>query len=116
MACKVGYKVGCKVMYKIVFYVPESHVKAVKQAAFLAGAGQLGDYDHCCWQVLGEGQFRPLSNSQPFIGQQGEVERVAEYRVEMLCAEAYLAAVVKALKYTHPYEEPAVDIILLHSI
>ena len=102
--------------YKIIFYVPESHVDAVKEAAFSAGAGTLGSYDRCSWQVLGEGQFRPLANSQPFIGESGVVEKVAEYRVEILCAQAYLAEAVSALKQVHPYEEPAVDIVLLHQL
>jgi hypothetical protein len=100
--------------YKIIFYVPEASLEAVKNAAFSAGAGKLGDYDRCSWQVLGVGQFRPLANSQPFIGQCGVTEHVAEYRVEMLCAEQYLVEAVKVIKQVHPYEEPAVDIILLH--
>lgn len=103
-------------MYKLVFFVPESHVDAVKEAVFEAGAGQQGDYDSCCWQVLGEGQFRPLENSQPFIGVPGEVETVPEYRVEMLCAEDCAKQVIVALKQAHPYEEPAFDLFSISSI
>jgi hypothetical protein len=103
-------------VYKIIFYVPKSHVEVVKEAAFSAGAGKLGDYERCSWQVLGDGQFRPLSDSQPFIGRPGVAEQVAEYRVEMLCAEQYLEGTVKLLKQAHPYEEPAIDIILLHQM
>ena len=98
-------------MYKLSFYVPESHVEAVKQAVFAAGAGRIGDYDSCCWQVLGQGQFRPLEGSQPFIGDHGEVEQVAEYRVEMLCARSDAKAVIQALLDSHPYEEPAWDLV-----
>lgn len=98
-------------MYKLSFYVPESHVEQVKQAVFAAGAGRIGDYDCCCWQVLGQGQFRPLEGSQPFIGDHGEVEQVAEYRVEMLCASAHAKAVIQALLHAHPYEEPAWDLV-----
>lgn len=97
-------------MFKLCFFVPASHVEAVKQAVFATGAGRLGDYDCCSWQVLGEGQFRPLAGSQPFIGQQGEVERVAEYRVELLCAADCIEAAIAALRQTHPYEEPAFDV------
>ena len=98
-------------MYKLCFYVPESHVEEVKLAVFEAGAGQIGDYDSCCWQVLGQGQFRPLQGSQPFIGDQGQVEQVAEYRVEMLCAKVHTKAVIRALLAAHPYEEPAWDMV-----
>jgi len=100
-------------MYKLCFYVPESHLEAVKQAMFAAGAGRIGDYDSCCWQVEGTGQFRPLSGSEPFLGQQGVVERVAEYRVEMVCEDSCVKAVAAALLEAHPYEEPAWDAVVL---
>lgn len=98
-------------MMKLCCYVPESHVEAVKAALFEAGAGRIGDYEHCAWQVLGEGQFRPLAGSQPFIGTQDALESVAEYRVEMVCADEFIAGVVEALRQAHPYEEPAFDVI-----
>lgn len=97
-------------MYQIVFYVPESHLEPVKDALFKAGAGKIGDYDSCAWQTLGQGQFRPLQGSTPYIGQTGEVERVAEYRVELVCEEAVLNAAVKAMIAAHPYEEPAYSV------
>jgi len=100
-------------MYKLGFYVPESHLEAVKSAAFAAGAGRIGEYDSCCWQVLGQGQFRPLAGSQPYLGQRGKVETVAEYRVEMVCAAGLIRAVVAAMLAAHPYEEPAWDLVAL---
>jgi len=89
------------------FYVPESALEQVKAAVFTAGAGRIGNYDQCCWQVAGQGQFRPLAGSHPAIGRQGEVAGVAEYRVEMVCEAACVAAAVAAMKAAHPYEEPA---------
>jgi hypothetical protein len=100
-------------MYKLSFYVPESHLESVKTAVFAAGAGRIGDYDSCCWQVLGQGQFRPLEGSKPFIGQHGEVEVVAEYRVELVCERASVRAAVAALIEAHPYETPAWDLVAL---
>lgn len=100
-------------MYKFCFYVPETHLEIVKQAVFNAGGGRIGDYEHCCWQVLGQGQFRPGSQASPFIGQSGQLEKVPEYRVELVCADECIAAVVAALKQVHPYEEPAYDVVLL---
>jgi hypothetical protein len=97
-------------MYKLCFFVPESHLETVKEAIFEAGAGRIGDYDRCCWQVLGDGQFRPLPGSQPFSGKQGELERAPEYRVEMVCADEKITAAVAALKLAHPFEEPAYDV------
>lgn len=96
-------------MYKLCFFVPESHLEQVKQAVFSAGAGRIGDYDQCCWQVKGQGQFRPLPGSQPFIGESGALERVEEYRVELVCSDDLIADAVDALRQAHPYEEPAFD-------
>lgn len=97
-------------MYKLAFFVPPSHLEAVKQAVFTAGGGRLGAYDQCCWQVLGEGQFRPLDGSQPFIGQSGMVEKVVEWKVELVVDESVIADVVTALKAAHPYETPAYEV------
>ena len=63
----------------------------------------------CSWQVLGEGQFRPGENSQPFLGERDKIEQVPEFRVEMVCEDKVLAKAVKALRDSHPYEEPAYD-------
>lgn len=95
--------------YKLVAYIPENHLETVKNALFAAGAGTQGDYDQCCWQVRGEGQFRPLAGSNPHLGKQDELERVQEWRIEILVGDKQLAAVKKALLESHPYEEPAYD-------
>lgn len=94
-------------MYTFCFYVPAPALEAVKAAVFAAGAGRIGNYDQCCWQVQGQGQFRPLAGSKPAIGRQGDIEAVAEYRVEMVCEAPFIRAAVAAMKAAHPYEEPA---------
>ena len=58
-------------MLKLTVYIPESHLDVVKTALFEAGAGRYRHYDRCAWQILGDGQFRPLEGSQPFLGRQG---------------------------------------------
>ncbi|REG81456.1 NGG1p interacting factor NIF3 [Marinomonas pollencensis] len=98
-------------MYSLVFYVPETHLDEVKNAVFSAGAGSIGDYEQCCWQVKGEGQFRPNLNAAPFIGNAGEIEKVAEYRVEMVLHTALKTSVRDALLAAHPYEEVAYHFI-----
>ncbi|WP_374441161.1 NGG1p interacting factor NIF3 [Pseudomonas panipatensis] len=97
-------------MYKLCFYVPESHLETVKKAVFTAGAGRIGAYDSCCWQVLGTGQFRPLQGSKPFLGEVGLVEHVPEWRVELVVADELIHDSVKALKTAHPYETPAFEV------
>jgi len=97
-------------MYKLCFFVPESHVELVKDALFKQGAGRIGEYACCSWQVLGEGQFKPLSGSQPFFGNVDELTKLTEYKVEMVCAEKLIKSVVSALLLAHPYQEPAYEV------
>ena len=103
-------------MYKLCFFVPESHRDSVKQAVFKAGAGRIGNYDSCCWQALGQGQYRPLAGSEPFLGQQGQVHQVAEWKVELVVADELIHDAVKALKTSHPYEMPAFEVWRLSDI
>lgn len=100
-------------MYKLCFFVPETHLEQTKRALFEVGAGRIGDYDACAWQTLGQGQFRPLDGSQPFLGERGELEVVSEYKVEMVCGEDLIRRAVDALKAAHPYEEPAYEVYRL---
>lgn len=97
-------------MYKLAFFVPADHLEAVKLALFAAGAGRIGNYDCCAWQVLGLGQFRPCAGSKPFLGNQDELEQVQEYRVEMVVADKLIEPVIRALYAVHPYEEPAYEV------
>lgn len=94
-------------MYQVCFYVPASHLDSVKAAVFAAGAGKIGAYENCCWQTPGQGQYRALAHSQPFIGAPQQVSQVEEYKVELVCEAAVLKAVLQALRAAHPYEEPA---------
>lgn len=102
--------------YKLCFYVPEDHAEAVKAAVFEAGAGRIGNYDCCSFQVRGQGQFRPLDGSNPYVGEQGEIETVDEFRVEMICTDDHLKAALSALRLAHPYEEPAIDVWRLEEV
>ena len=103
-------------MVKIAFFVPEDHKEAVKAAMFAVGAGNIGNDDQCCWEVEGVGQFRPLDDADPFLGAVGALERVKEFKVEMVCADDAARSVVQALKQAHPYEEPAYDVVALLDI
>lgn len=92
---------------KLEIYVPETHVEAVKKAIFDAGAGKIGNYDCCCWQTSGVGQFRPLPGSKPFLGTADIVEKVDEIKLELICHCDLIPTVIVALRQAHPYETPA---------
>ena len=98
-------------MLKLIYYVPDSHLESTKQAIFSAGAGGIGNYEHCAWQVKGIGQFKPVNGADPYIGEVGELEQVEEWRVETIVIEENAKTVAKALKASHPYEEPAFEFV-----
>lgn len=100
-------------MYKFCFFVPEKDAEATKAAVFEAGGGRIGDYDCCAWQTGGQGQFRPLAGSNPHLGEHGELEKVDEFKVELVCADHLIGDVVAAMKRAHPYEEPAYEVYRL---
>ena len=97
-------------LYMLCFHVPDTDIEEVKKAIFTAGAGKIGDYDCCSWQVLGQGQFKPLEGSNPYIGDINQIKTVKEYKVETVCDEQYIHEVVHALKKAHPYETPSYQI------
>jgi hypothetical protein len=102
-------------MYLVVVYVPEADVDALIEAMSAAGAGRIGAYDQCAWKVLGQGQFRPLAGANPHIGAVGVLERVPEYRVELVCERPVIGAVMSAMVAAHPYEEPAHHVLPIQS-
>lgn len=97
-------------MLKLIYYVPDENLEDTKNAVFAAGAGGIGKYTNCAWQVLGTGQFKPQDGADPHIGEVGKLEQVAEWRVEILVPDEKAVEVAKALKKSHPYEEPALSL------
>lgn len=98
------------VSYKLVWFVPASHLQATRDAVFVAGGGWIENYSRCSWATLGEGTFFGGEGTRPAVGAAGRDETVAEYRVETVVPAAKLTAVVDALRRAHPYEQPAFDV------
>ena len=96
--------------YKLVVFVPGGALDAVREAVFAAGAGRIGDYEHCSWYTEGTGTFLGGEGSSPTVGERGREERVPEFRLETVFPAARLDEVVAALRNAHPYEEPAYDV------
>lgn len=94
-------------MIHISFYVPVKDAEKVKEAMFAAGAGRIGNYDYCSFEMKGTGQFRPLPGSHPTIGSECKLESVEELKVDMVCEDEVIRDVIQALKKSHPYETPA---------
>jgi hypothetical protein len=98
---------------KLVVFVPREALDAVRNALFEAGAGRIGDYEHCSWYTQGTGTFVGGEGTRPAHGEAGREQRVAELRLETVFPEERQEEVVAALRRAHPYEEPAFDIYAL---
>jgi dinuclear metal center YbgI/SA1388 family protein len=96
---------------KLVVFAPVADEQKLIDALARAGAGRLGDYERCAWTASGTGTFRPLAGANPAVGQVGAIEQVAESRVEMVVPRHARGAVIAAMRATHPYEEPAFDLL-----
>lgn len=97
-------------LVKLAVFVPESHVEQVRRSVAEAGAGHIGNYSHCTFQAAGTGTFLPLAGTTPYIGKQGKLEYVSEYRLETILPEKLVPQVVRTMLAAHPYEEAAYDL------
>lgn len=102
--------------FKIVVFVPKKNAEDVKRAMAAAGAGALGNYTECSFEVTGKGMFRPGDQAHPFIGKLGTLKEVREARIEMICPKSRLSSVIATMKKAHPYEEPAYDVFINHAL
>jgi dinuclear metal center YbgI/SA1388 family protein len=98
---------------KLVTFVPHDAVEELLDALAGSGAGGIGDYERCAFTAEGTGTFRPVEGAHPTVGEVGRVERTPETRLEVVMPRARRGAVLAALRATHPYEEPAYDVIEL---
>lgn len=102
-------------LYKLVVFVPKTHVKKVRDTITESGGGWIGNYSHCTFNIDGFGTFMPREGTNPFIGTEGEVEVVEEIRIETIVPESILDTVVENMIKVHPYEEVAYDVYLLNN-
>lgn len=102
-------------LLKLVTFVPVEHAGRVRDALFAAGAGHIGNYDRCSFNLQGEGTYRAGEGAAPFAGSQGEDHAEPEVRIEAVMPSHLSGACVRALLAAHPYEEVAYDIIALEN-
>ena len=118
---KMAEKIGLKniqilqpkqdILVKLVTYVPKIHLFSVRDSLFEAGAGEIGNYDSCSFSSEGIGTFKANENSQPFVGKINELHSEPEMKLEVIFPAYLKSKIVNALIKTHPYEEPAFDLI-----
>ena len=95
---------------KLVTFCPVDHAEKVRYAILEAGAGHIGDYDFCSFNLEGRGSFRPGEDANPFVGNVKELHYEKEERIETIFPAHLESPVLQAMKQAHPYEEVAYDI------
>ncbi len=125
VSCKMAEKLSLKNvsvlsplkdrLMKLVTWVPEAYIGAVRDAVFSAGAGVIGNYDQCSFNSSGYGTFRGGESSNPFAGEKGKIHHENEIRFETIFLAHLRDTVVRALIGSHPYEEVAYDIYSLQN-
>ncbi|GGH26604.1 Nif3-like dinuclear metal center hexameric protein [Paenibacillus segetis] len=97
-------------LYKLVVFVPKEHHQRVLDAILNAGAGWIGNYSHCSFNIEGYGTFVPREGTDPYLGTQGKMEKVEEIRIETIVPQSARNKVIQAMLKSHPYEEVAYDL------
>ncbi|MEJ8756600.1 Nif3-like dinuclear metal center hexameric protein [Pontibacter sp. H259] len=102
-------------LLQLVFFVPVADTDKVLDAIHKAGAGQIGEYSNCSFQVTGTGRFTPSENADPTIGEASKPEQVQENRIEVVFPAYKKNSIMNALLAAHPYEEVAHYLTILEN-
>ncbi len=101
---------------KLVVYVPVNYEHKVREAIFETGAGNIGNYSNCSYNLMGEGSYKALDNAKPFAGEKNKLHIEKETRIEVLLPVHIKQKVIQEIYRTHPYEEPAFDIFPVENL
>lgn len=100
---------------KLTTYIPKNNETEVRETLFAAGAGAIGNYDHCSFNIDGVGTFNGNENSNPTVGEKGATQHEKETKLTVIFGKHLEAKILRALFNSHPYEEVAYEIIPLEN-
>ena len=98
---------------KFEIFVPQDHALNIRDELAKIGVGVIGNYDHCVALTSVRGFFRPMEGANPFEGEVGKINEVAEYKLEVNCKRELVKEAIRVIKQVHPYEEPLINVIPL---
>lgn len=98
---------------KLEIFIPQEYALTLRDELAKIGVGVMGKYDHCVALTPVRGFFRPMEGANPFEGKVGEINEVAEYKLEVNCKRELVKDSIKVIKRVHPYEEPLINVIPL---
>jgi dinuclear metal center YbgI/SA1388 family protein len=101
------------VLKKLYTFVPADHADVVRNAVFAAGAGHIGNYSECSFNIEGTGTFKGGDGSNPYVGETGSRHYEKEVRIETIFPAFLENKIIDALIAAHPYEEVAYDVLSL---
>ncbi|WP_405562123.1 Nif3-like dinuclear metal center hexameric protein [Polaribacter sp. Asnod6-C07] len=104
------------IIKKLTTYVPNKNANNLRTVLFDAGAGNIGNYDNCSFNVSGDGTFRGNENSNPVLGEKGKLHTEPETKISVIFESKNEKSILKALQENHPYEEVAYEIITTENV
>ncbi|MEI9942753.1 MAG: Nif3-like dinuclear metal center hexameric protein [Chitinophagaceae bacterium] len=79
----------------------------------LQAGGHIGHYSECSFSSEGTGTFKASEGTDPYVGNVGERHQEKELKVEVVFPGFLEDRIVTAMKFAHPYEEVAYDVVML---
>ncbi len=101
---------------KLVTFIPNDKAESLRQALFDTGAGSIGNYEHCSFNLEGTGSFKPNEESNPTMGKKGEIHYEAETQIGITFPAHLETQILKSLIENHPYEEVAYEVTTLENV
>ena len=101
---------------KLTTYVPKKDAEQLRAALFVAGAGSIGNYESCSFNLDGKGTFKGNESSNPTLGEQGKLHTEDETLVSVVFERHLEQKVLHALFNTHPYEQVAYEIVTTDNV
>ncbi len=98
---------------KLEIFIPETSFDALRTALREVDAGHIGNYDCCLSYSRVMSMWRPLSGTNPYIGEENEISCEPEWKVEVTIRAERREETIEAIKRVHPYEEPVINVIPL---
>jgi dinuclear metal center YbgI/SA1388 family protein len=100
-------------LMKLFTFAPAEHAEKVRSAIFEAGAGNIGNYTECSFNVEGTGTFKGEEGTNPFVGETGKRHEEKEIKMEFIFPAYLQNHIISAMIKAHPYEEVAYDTVPL---
>lgn len=98
---------------KLTTYIPTANAEDLRQELFKAGAGSIGNYSNCSFNMEGTGSFMPNDVANPVVGEKGEMHYEKETQINVVFPKHLEKRILQILFTAHPYEEVAYEVTSL---